>query len=163
MNKPSRRAVVRTGVWAVPAVAAASAAPAFAGTGNGCTEIVCIDAVGSACKLPGHSTDLEFGYRMVLTFHNISGSDAAIVITSFDINGKDTTDFTPSSFNVPDGDSNRVFIVQSSTSSQRTATVCYTINGSPEETCTSVTFPKFDPCKCKQNDADPTDPNADCG
>ena len=32
MNKPSRRAVVRTGVWAVPVVATAAAAPAFAGT-----------------------------------------------------------------------------------------------------------------------------------
>ena len=72
MNKPSRRAVVRTGVWAVPVVATAAAAPAFAGTGT--PPPVTIGAVGRGCKLPGNSTDVYKGYRMVLTFDNTSGT-----------------------------------------------------------------------------------------
>ena len=56
MNKPSRRAVVRTGVWAVPVVATAAAAPAFAGTGT--PPPVIIVGVGAGCKLPGNSTDV---------------------------------------------------------------------------------------------------------
>ena len=56
MNKPSRRAVVRTGVWAVPVVATASMAPAFAGSGT--PPPVTIDGVGAACKLPGNCTDV---------------------------------------------------------------------------------------------------------
>jgi hypothetical protein len=157
MNKPSRRAVVRTGVWAVPVVATAAAAPAFAGTE---TPPVTIDANGSACKLPGHSTDVFYGYRMVLTFHNTSGTDQAIHIDSFTISGKKTTDIIPVDFTVPDGDSTRVFIVQSTTSSQRTATVCYTVAG--QSVCTPVSFPSFAPCKCDPKDADPFDPASDC-
>jgi hypothetical protein len=157
MNKPSRRAVVRTGVWAVPVIATAAAAPAFAGTE---TPPVTIDANGAACKLPGHSTDVAYGYRMVLTFHNTSGTPQAIHIDSFTISGKTTTDFTPTDFIVPDGDSTKVFIVQSSDSSQRSATVCYTVES--QTVCTAVTFPSFAPCKCSPKDADPFDPASNC-
>ena len=44
MNKPSRRAVVRTGVWAVPVAAPAGAAPAFAGTGQSVSTVVDFDS-----------------------------------------------------------------------------------------------------------------------
>ncbi len=158
MNKPSRRAVVRTGVWAVPVVATAAAAPAFAGTGE--PPPVTIDGIGVGCKFPGHSTDIAFGYRMILTFHNTSGIPQPIVVQSFTISGKATTDFIPKAFTVPVGDSPKLFIVQSSTSSQRFATVTYLVDG--QVVTTVVDFTKFDPCKCKQNDEDPSDPNADC-
>jgi hypothetical protein len=158
MKKPSRRAVVRTGVWAVPVVATAAAAPAFAGTNA--PPPVTVDAVGAACKLPGSSTDVRKGYRMVLTFHNTSGSPQAVVVTSFTISGAPTTDVTPKSFTVPNGISSRVFIVQSSTSSQRSATVSYLVNGQSRSTV--VDFGSFNPCKCDPKDADPSDPNSDC-
>jgi hypothetical protein len=158
MKKPSRRAVVRTGVWAVPVVATAAAAPAFAGTGA--PPPVTVDCVGAACKLPGNSTDVRKGYRMMLTFHSTSQSAQAITITSFTISGAPTTDFTPKSFMVPPGTSTRVFIVQSSNSSQRAATVSYLVTGQSKSVV--VDFGSFKPCKCKPKNADPGDPNSDC-
>jgi hypothetical protein len=53
MNKPSRRAVVRTGVWAVPVVGTAAAAPAFARTGE--VPPVSIDGIGQGGTFPGKS------------------------------------------------------------------------------------------------------------
>jgi hypothetical protein len=158
MKKPSRRAVVRTGVWAVPVVATAAAAPAFAGTGT--PSPVTVDCVGVACKLPGGSSDVRKGYRMVLTFHNTSGSAQPITITSFSIGGAPTTDVTPKSFAVPIGTSTRVFMVQSTTSSQRAATVSYLVAGQSRSQV--VDFGSFKPCSCEPQDADPSDPNSDC-
>jgi hypothetical protein len=158
MNKPSRRAVVRTGVWAVPVVATAAAAPAFAGTGE--PPPVTVDGIGQACKLPGHSTDIFYGYRMVLTFHNTSGVSQPITVISFEISGAATTDFTPKSFIVPDGDSTKVFIVQSTNSAQRFATVTYMVDG--QTISTVVDFSSFNPCKCDPKDADPSDPASNC-
>ena len=157
MNKPSRRAVVRTGVWAVPVVATASMAPAFAGSG---TPPVTIDGVGTACKFPGRSTDVAFGYRMTLTFHNTSGVTQPIIIVAFTISGKATTDVTPKAFSVPAGDSTKTFIVQSSTSSQRFATVTYIVDG--QTVTTVVDFGSFPPCKCDPKDADASDPASNC-
>ena len=159
MNKPSRRAVVRTGVWAVPVVATAAAAPAFAGTGT--PPPVTIGAVGAACKLPGNSTDVYKGYRMVLTFDNTSGTAQVITITDFKITGAVVTDFTPTTFTVPPGPSTQLFIITSTTSSQRSAVVSYAVGGVPADPA-PVTFPKFDPCKCIPKDADPSDPNSNC-
>jgi hypothetical protein len=158
MNKPSRRAVVRTGVWAVPAVATAAAAPAFAGTGE--PPPVTIDGVGQACKLPGQSTDVNYGYRMVLTFHNTSGTAQPITIVNFNISGKPTTDIDPTSFTVATGDTMKVFIVTSSNSAQRDATVTYIVDG--QTVTTAVVFDSFKPCKCDPKDADPADPASNC-
>jgi len=157
MNKPSRRAVVRTGVWAVPVVATASMAPAFAGSG---VPPVTIDGVGTACKFPGQSTEVPFGYRMTLTFHNTSGVTQPITIVSFTISGKATTDVNPKSFSVPAGDSTKTFIVQSSNSAQRFATVTYIVDG--QTVSTVVDFGSFPPCKCDPKDADASDPNSNC-
>ena len=158
MNKPSRRAVVRTGVWAVPVVATAAAAPAFAGTGE--PSPVTIDGVGQGCKFPGRSTDVAYGYRMTLTLHNTSGTSQPVTVVAFTISGKPTTDVKPSSFSVPDGDSTKTFIVQSTTSSERFATVTYIVDG--QTVTTSVDFDKFNPCKCDPNDADASNPNSNC-
>ena len=158
MNKPSRRAVVRTGVWAVPVVATAAAAPAFAGTSE--PPPVTIDAIGQACKLPGQSTDVDYGYRMVLTFHNPSGAEQLITIVSFTISGAPTTDITPKQFTVPKNDSTKLFIVQSTNSAQREATVTYMVDG--QTVSTVVSFASFNPCKCDPKDADPTDLNSNC-
>jgi|tagenome__1003787_1003787.scaffolds.fasta_scaffold19166418_2 hypothetical protein len=50
MTRPSRRAVVRTGVWAVPVVATRAAAPAFAG--RGAPRPLTVDRGSAACRLP---------------------------------------------------------------------------------------------------------------
>jgi hypothetical protein len=171
MNKPSRRAVVRTGVWAVPVVATAAAVPAFAGTVDNCAGQVCLSAVGASCKLPGHSTHngtSYYGYRMNLTFFNDSGADQVVTVTSFTISGADTIlDPLGTTFTVPGtcttasgGCDGYILFVQSTNSAQRNATVCFTAQG--QNACASVTFPSFNPCKCDPKEADPTDPASNC-
>jgi hypothetical protein len=161
MNKPSRRAVVRTGVWAVPVVATAAAAPAFAGTE---TPPVTIDSVGSGCKLPGHSThngETFYGYRMVLTFQNNTATQQDVTLLDFTISGKATTGFPVGSHLFLDpGDTPELFIVTSSASSQRTATITYSVNS--QIITQTVTFPDFNPCQCDPRDADPQDPASNC-
>ena len=155
MNKPSRRAVVRTGVWAVPAVAAVAAAPAFAGSGT--PPPVIIEGTGIACKFPGRSTAYNYGYRMTLTFDNTTGTAQPITIINFEISGKTTTDIDPTSFVVPADTSTKTFVVLSSNSAQRYATVTYEVLG--QVYTTVVDFGSFPPCKC---DGDPTDPTTTC-
>lgn len=161
MNKPSRRAVVRTGVWAVPVIATAAAAPAFAGT---TTPPVDVEGVGSGCKLPGHSThngETWYGYRMVVTFDNNTATAQDITLISFTISGKPTQGFPEGSTITLDPGSNpELFIVTSSASSQRTATITYQYDGTIYTK--TVTFPAFNPCKCTPKDADPTDPASNC-
>lgn len=161
MNKPSRRAVVRTGVWAVPVVATAAAAPAFAGT---TTPPVDIESMGSGCKLPGHSThnDVTFyGYRMVVTFDNNTTSSQVVALIDFTINHKAVTGFpVGSQLTLQPGPNPELFIVTSSESSQRLATITYQYNGNIFTK--TVTFPDFNPCKCTPKDADPTDPASNC-
>jgi hypothetical protein len=161
MNKPSRRAVVRTGVWAVPVVATAAAAPAFAGTE---TPPVDIESVGSGCKLPGESTHngvTYFGYRMVVTFDNNTATSQDVTLIDFKISGKAVTGFpTGSILTLAPGPNPELFIVTSSASSQRTATITYQYAGTIYTK--TVTFPTFNPCKCTPKDADPTDPASNC-
>jgi hypothetical protein len=161
MNKPSRRAVVRTGVWAVPVVATAAAAPAFAGTS---TPPVDIESVGSGCKLPGHSTHngvTYYGNRMVVTFDNITATDQDVTLIDVTSSGKAVTGFpTGSVLTLAPGPNPELFIVTSSASSQRTATITYQYGGTIYTK--TVTFPDFNPCKCTPKDADPTDPASNC-
>jgi hypothetical protein len=166
MNKPSRRAVVRTGVWAVPVVATASAVPAFAGSTDNCTTDgkVCVEGVGSGCKLPGHSThngETFYGYRMVVTFDNNTNADITITLDSFSISGKPTQGFpSGSQLTLSPGANPELFIVTSSASSQRSATIFYTYDAVQYHA--TVSFDTFNPCKCTPKDADPTDPNSNC-
>jgi len=167
MNKPSRRAVVRTGVWAVPVVATAAAAPSFAGTGgSGCTSdgVVCVSGVGSGCKLPGESTHngaTYFGYRMVVTFTNSSSTDANVILVDFTISGKATTGFpVGQTLTLSPGANPELFIVTSSASSQRTAVITYQYQGATYQQV--VSFDAFNPCKCTPKDADPSDPSSNC-
>jgi hypothetical protein len=171
MNKPSRRAVVRTGVWAVPAVTVAAATPAFATvvSGGGCVGEVCLSASGHACKLPGHSThnnETYYGYRMLLNFTNDSGDLKTVTIDSITFSGGATivdpgssTIIVDPSCTSPAGCDYVVFI-QSTNSANHTAVVCFTVDG--QQDCASVIFPSFNPCKCDPKDADPTDPASNC-
>jgi len=133
---------------------------------------VCLSGQGAgSCKLPGHSTHngkTYYGYRMVLHFTNDSGSDQTVNIDSIDFGkGTDTTITFGGPYTILAGSTtgaggqNVVVILQSTNSANTTADVCFSVVNSGS-TCTTVSFTSFKPCKCKQNDADPTDPNADC-
>lgn len=159
MNKPSRRAVVRTGVWAVPVIATAAAAPAFAGSGS--TPPVTIDGSGSGCKLPGKSTDTDHGYRMVVTFTNNTGKTQSVTLLDLKIEGKPTSGFPVGRvLTLAPGKTPELFIVTSTSSSQRAATITYSVNGQAHTM--GVGFSKFNPCKCDPANADPSDPAANC-
>jgi hypothetical protein len=161
MNKPSRRAVVRTGVWAVPVVATAAATPAFAGT---TTPQVDIECMGSGCKLPGHSThgaETLYGYRMVVTFDNTTTSSQVIALIDFTISGKAVTGFpTGNQVTLQPGPNPQTFIVTSPASSHGTATVTYQYAGNIYTK--TVTFPDFNACTCSPMDAHPTHPASEC-
>ena len=156
MNKPSRRAVVRTGVWAVPAVATVAAAPAFAIQSGG-TPPVEVTGVLDGCKFPGHSSHDEntwYGYKFVIGFHNTTAGSATVGITcdSLTISGADTTEISPcpESFVVGAGQTvPRTYTVQSENSAQRTATLTYTVSNSDgtQSYTAALTWSDFPPCQ----------------
>ena len=83
-TSPSRRSVVMGAAWAVPAIAVASAAPTVAASAGFLTF------TGSACKLPGNSSDTYKGYVFELLAHNATGPlprDAVTVVDSITIQG----------------------------------------------------------------------------
>jgi hypothetical protein len=161
MNKPSRRAVVRTGVWAVPVVATAAATPAFAGT---TTPQVDIECMGSGFQLPDHSThgvETCYGYRMVVTFDNNTTSSQVVALIDFTISGRAVTGFpTGNQVTLQPGPNPQLFILTSSASSHRTATVTYQYAGNIYTK--TVTFGDFKPCTCSPTYADPADPASEC-
>jgi hypothetical protein len=142
-------------------VATAAAAPAFAGTS---TPPVDVEGVGSGCKLPGHSThngETFYGYRMVVTFDNNTATNQDITLVDLSISGKSVTGFpTGDVRTLTPGANPMLFIVTSSASSQRTATITYQFGG--QIFTKTVTFPDFNPCKCTPKDADPTLLTSDC-
>src|SRR4051812_27611389 len=160
MKKPSRRAVVRTGVWAVP-VATAAAPPAFAGT---TTPQVEIESAGWGCKAHGHSThdgETYYGHRMVVTFDNNTTSSQVATLIDLTINGKPVTGFpTGSRLTLEPGANPELFVVDSSATAQRTATITYQYHGNIHTK--TVRFPDVDPCECTSMHADSTEPASSC-
>ena len=102
-----------------------------------------------------------YGYRMVVTFENNTASTQTVTLLDFKISGKATQGFPKGSvLTLAPGPTPELFIVTSSASSQRTATITYSVN---QQTYTAtVTFPDFNPCKCDPKDADPKDPASNC-
>jgi hypothetical protein len=81
-HQPSRRTVVRGAAWAMPAVIVAAPAPAVAAS----TEALTF--TGSACKLPGGSSDNYKGYVFEIAVSSPGGSeDTVTVITGVTVNG----------------------------------------------------------------------------
>ena len=136
MNKPSRRAVVRTGVWAVPAVATAAAVPAFAGSG----PVVTIAANGSVCKDPGDGQNTK-DYEFTLYFTNSSASDQVVNISNFNFKDRDNTP-DPNSVTIPGGATNYAVTFKltqfDDSSSNPVATITYSVAGVGDTA--SVTF-----------------------
>jgi hypothetical protein len=160
MKKPSRRAVVRTGVWAVP-VATAAAAPTFART---TAPAVAIESIGSGSRQPGHSThDGQTCYRaqMVVTFRNTTTSPQPVTLIDFTIGGKAVTGFpTGTQLMLQPGSNPESFVVTSSASSQRTATMTYQYHGNI--VTKTVSFPDFDMSTRTPQDTDRRDPVSSC-
>jgi hypothetical protein len=140
MSAPTRRSVVRAGVWTVPVVVTAAAAPAFAGTGT--TPPVTVDLNGVACKLPGAPND--WSYRMTLNFTNTTAAPLTVVVTAFSISGAPTSVFSPGTFTIDPGSHLEVFTVSSSNSANRDATITYTVNG--QSVTSAIHFSSFHPC-----------------
>ena len=126
MNKPSRRAVVRTGVWAVPVVATAASAPAFAGTEG--PPPVTISATGAVCKDPGEGQNTK-DYEFTLFFTNTLGTAQTVHFASFVFKGKDNVPLDD--VEVPAGATNWAYVVKlfkfSNSSSNNVAVVDYTV------------------------------------
>jgi hypothetical protein len=134
MNKPSRRAVVRTGVWAVPAVASVAVAPAFA---TSCTDCVTITGLVAGCKLPGNPRGKS--YAIVLAVSNPS-TTSTVNIDSIDIQVTgtplQTATYCPDTFVVPPGDSQIIVYVSDLSNSQQkdaNITVNYHSGANPEQ------------------------------
>jgi hypothetical protein len=157
MNKPSRRAVVRTGVWAVPVVATAAAAPAFATVS--CTDCVTITGFAGGCKLPGNPRGKS--YAITLNVTN-PGPAQTMCIDGIVVTGAPLVQECPTCFDVPSGDSQIVIYVSDITNSQQkaaTVTINYTSHGSTQQFSFDINgFHPFQDQTCPKT----LQPPADC-
>jgi len=123
MKQPSRRAVVRTGVWSVPVVAVAATAPAFATVSNG--GGVTITGFAGGCKMPGKPRGKS--YAITLNVSN-PGAPQVLTIDSITVTGAPLVQECPTSFATPSGDSQVIIFVSDITNSQQkdaTVTITY--------------------------------------
>ena len=91
----SRRTVTKAMAWAVPAVAVATAVPAYAGASRDFVEFT-----GQACKDPGGGTSKYYYFEVVIT--NSTGSDLVVDFTDVEVNGVpgDASSITPGDYTV---------------------------------------------------------------
>jgi hypothetical protein len=158
MNKPSRRAVVRTGVWAVPVVATAAVAPAFAAAS--CSDCVTITGFAGGCKMPGKKRGKS--YAITLNVTN-PGAPQTMTISGIVVTGAPLVQECPESFLVPTGNSQIVLFVSDITNSQqKAATVTITYFSNPKTLSTFSFdidgFHPFDDATCPKT----LEPPADC-
>ena len=78
----SRRAVAKGVQWAVPVIAAAAPAPAFAASGG-----PILTGNGAACKLPGNSQERFKGYALGFSARNPLDSPLTVTILEMTLNG----------------------------------------------------------------------------
>jgi hypothetical protein len=79
----SRRTVTKAMAWAVPAIAIAAPAPAFAVSGG------ILQFSGLGCKLPGNSNSIYKGYAFLLAVTNNTNSPITLNVTQITLNGTD--------------------------------------------------------------------------
>ncbi|WP_020145219.1 hypothetical protein [Terracoccus sp. 273MFTsu3.1] len=81
-HSPTRRTVVKGAAWTMPAVLVAAPAPVVA------ASVAPLTFTGSACKLPGGSSDTYKGYVFELVATSAGGSDNTVtVITGVTVDG----------------------------------------------------------------------------
>jgi hypothetical protein len=127
MNKPSRRAVVRTGVWAVPVVATAAAVPAFAAVS--CTDCVTITGFGGGCKMPGNPRGKSYAIKLEVTN---PGAPQVLTIDHITVTGAPLVQECPDNFLVASGNSEIILFMSDISNSQQkqaTVTINYTSGG----------------------------------
>ena len=73
-HSPSRRTVVKGAAWTMPAVLVAAPAPVVA------ASVAPLTFSGSACKLPGGSSDTYKGYVFELVATSAGGSDNTVTV-----------------------------------------------------------------------------------
>jgi hypothetical protein len=155
MNKPSRRAVVRTGVWAVPVVAVAAAAPALATSGP---PPVTITGLAGGCKLPGNPRGKS--YAITLNITNSSSTPQAFSIDGVTVTGTPVGSACPNTFSVPSGNSQVTFYISDLQNSQQkdaTVTISYESNGTPETFSFQINgFHPFGDATCPHDLTPPT-------
>jgi hypothetical protein len=158
MNKPSRRAVVRTGVWAVPVVATAAVAPAFAAAS--CSDCVTITGFAGGCKMPGKKRGKS--YAITLNVTN-PGPPQTMTIAGIVVTGAPLVQECPESFLVPSGKSQiTIFVSDITNSQQKAATVTITYYSNPQTLSTFSFdidgFHPFNDATCPKT----LEPPADC-
>ena len=91
----SRRTVTKAMAWAVPAVAVATAVPAYAGASRDFVEFT-----GQACKDPGGGQSKFYYFEVVIT--NSTGADLVVDFTDVEVNGVpgDASSITPGDYTV---------------------------------------------------------------
>lgn len=156
MNKPSRRAVVRTGVWSVPVVATVAAAPAFATVSN--TDGPSITGFAGGCKMPGQPRGKS--YAITLQVSN-SGQPQVLTIDSITVTGAALVQECPTSFTVPGGNSSLVIFVSDLSNSQQkqaTVTITYTSGGTTKQFSFDINgFHPFNDTTCPKALTPPAD------
>lgn len=158
MTQHSRRTVIRTAAWSVPAISIVAAAPAYAdvsGTPPECTTSVCLTQIAdTSCKLPGQSTDISFGYRFYLTFTSTATTPLDVTILSFTFDGGETITkiqgtnpqkVAPGTATGSTDTTIGPFTIQSTNSANQSATVTYQV-GSETATSQSFDISGFKPC-----------------
>lgn len=126
-NKPSRRAVVRTGVWAVPAVAMAASAPAFAGTGGGNTVVTAV-----AQKCPGQSSQDDSTFWTTIVTLTFTDPVHSLVVAEATLN--DNTWDNPPVMVSCDNNKVRYVVLQHDDSEHGGGTVTYLVNNQAPQT-----------------------------
>lgn len=147
----SRRTVTKAMAWAVPVIAIAAPAPAFAVSGG------ILEFAGVGCKLPGNSNSIYKGYAFLLSVTNDTNNAVTLNIVSITLDGNDLGSVR--SVNLDNGNiQNNPFLIPADTSAPNVALltefapnsqngileVTYTVNGGAEQTIT-VTVPSAPP------------------
>ena len=139
MSTPTRRTVVRTGAWAIPAVTTLAAAPAFAHySGQQC---VTVTAVGAACKKKtredrtsaarGSTTDggSSSSNQYVVTLSFSACAAKCVTIVGWTMTSTAASSVSPRTVNLPSGTSTQTFTVTESGTPGTTLTVSYSVDG----------------------------------
>jgi hypothetical protein len=147
----SRRTVTKAMAWAVPVIAIAAPAPAFAASGG------ILQFAGVGCKLPGNSNSIYKGYAFLLSVENNTNDPITLNIVSITLDGNNLG--TVRSVNLDTGTiQQNPFLLPADTSAPNVAlltefapnsqngilTVVYTVNGGAQQTIT-VSVPSAPP------------------
>ena len=126
----TRRAVVRTGAWAVPAIAAAATAPAYASVSQPC----CVSLVGVAsacrrrgCHEPHHGASVPAGYTVSLQFDACECTTIAVV--AWDMTGTPAESVSPTTVELARGRSTHTFTVRESGVPATSLKLSYSVDG----------------------------------